>query len=91
MQDQKIQIFFIFPIAYPENLDMVISIEQPLGTKQMHTTITASRITFFKTYEAAAKLAAANQADDDSASYRVEEGHLGFFVAVYEDGARNTL
>jgi len=50
--------------------------------------IATNRITFFPTHAGAAALAAANQADDADAEYRVEEGHFGFFVAVYEDGER---
>ena len=51
-------------------------------------TIQTSTFTFFPSYEGAANLAAANQAHDDEAEYKVEEAKMGFFVAVYEDGVR---
>jgi hypothetical protein len=51
-------------------------------------TINSSTFTYFLTYEGAANLAAANQAHDDDAEYKVEEAKMGFFVAVYEDGER---
>jgi hypothetical protein len=54
----------------------------------MQVSISSSRFTFFPNYEAAANLAATNQADDDSAEYKVEEAKMGFFVAIYEDGER---
>jgi hypothetical protein len=54
----------------------------------MHVSIASNRITFYPTHERAAVLAAANQADDDSAEYKVEQGSMGFFVAIYEDGYR---
>lgn len=54
----------------------------------MHISIAAQTITFHPTKEAAAKLAAANQAQDEDSEYRVEVGSNGFFVAVYDDGER---
>lgn len=55
----------------------------------MHISIANQQtITFHPTCEAAAKLAAANQAIDDDWQYVVEQGQMGFFVAIYEDGDR---
>jgi hypothetical protein len=54
----------------------------------MHSTISYNTFHFFPTYEAAAKLAAANQKFDDEAEYKVEEAKSGFFVVVYENGER---
>ena len=54
----------------------------------MMISIARQTITFHRTEEAAAKLAAANQEHDDEAEYRVERGASGWFVAVYEDGER---
>jgi hypothetical protein len=54
----------------------------------MHITVSNQRFTFYPTRKAAEVLAAANQADDDSAEYRVEQADRGFFVAIYEDGDR---
>lgn len=54
----------------------------------MLTILNTQTFTYFPTREAAAKIAAANQAADDTAEYRVEEAKAGFFVAVYEDGER---
>jgi hypothetical protein len=54
----------------------------------MFATIISSTFTYFPSFEAAAKLASANQAMDDDAEYKVEEAKAGFFVAVYEDGER---
>lgn len=54
----------------------------------MFATITSATFTYFPSYESAANLAAANQAHDDEAEYKVEEAKMGFFVAVYEGGER---
>ena len=54
----------------------------------MQISIASPTFTFFPTKEGAAKLAAANQAHDDAAEYKVEEAKMGFFVAIYEDGVR---
>ena len=54
----------------------------------MTTPIGYSRFTYFPTKAVAEAIAEANQADDDSAEYRVESAELGFFVAIYEDGER---
>lgn len=48
-------------------------------------TIVNNSFTFFPSREAAAKIAAANQAQDDDWQYRVEEGKFGFFVAIYDE------
>jgi len=43
-------------------------------------------ITLFNTYEAAARIAEANQADDPEWAYTVEEYPRGFVVVVYDEG-----
>lgn len=43
-----------------------------------------STITFHPSREAAAKLAASNQAMDDDWQYVVEQAQMGFFVAIYD-------
>lgn len=48
-------------------------------------TIAYNTFTIHPTYEAAAKLAAANQAHDDEWTYKVENNSYGFFVAIYDE------
>jgi len=50
-------------------------------------TIISNPFIIFASYDAAAKLAAANQEDDDVTEYRVVERDDGrFVIAMYEDG-----